>query len=74
MVISKNNIWTHEARSIKKRVGHTKVKRKRKENKGRKKKRKDSHVLKKIYEGREIIQKKFPSTIYHPLYPYTCTS
>jgi hypothetical protein len=52
-------------------------KKKRKKEKREKKKRereKGSHVLKRIHKGGEIIQKKFPSTIYHSLYPYMCTS
>jgi hypothetical protein len=36
---------------------------KEKKQKKRKKKDKDSHVLKRIYKLREIIQKEFPSTI-----------
>ena len=50
-------IWTHEGPSIeknrKKKCGHMKVH----------EKKRDSHALKRIYIGREIIQKEFP---FHP--------
>ena len=53
------NIWTHEGPSIekkeRKKYGHMKV--------HKKKKKKDSHAHKRIYIGREIIQKEFP---FHP--------
>ena len=48
-------IWTHEGPSIekkeRKKCGHMKV--------HEKKEKKDSHALKRIYIGREIIQKEF---------------
>jgi len=57
----KKNIWTHEGPIIekkeRKKYGHIKVHEK------KKKKREDSHALKRIYIGREIIQKEFP---FHP--------
>ena len=59
---SKKN-WTHEGPSIEKKkekkCGHMKVHEKRKQKKWKK----DSHALKRIYIGREIIQKEFP---FHP--------
>ena len=42
----KKKIWTHEGP--------------RKKKKTKKRKKKDSHGLKRIYIGREIIQKEFP--------------
>ena len=48
--------WTHEGPSIekkeRKKCGHMKV--------HEKKEKKDSHDLKRIYIGRDIIQKEFP--------------
>ena len=55
----RKKMWTHEGPSVEKRkniYGHMKVHEK-------KEKKKDSHALKRIYIGREIIQKEFP---FHP--------
>ena len=49
-------IWTHEGPSIEKKekkCGHMKIHE-------RKEEKKDSHSLKRIYIGREIIEKEFP--------------
>ena len=54
--LSRKKIWTHEGPSIekkKKKCGHMKAH----------EKKKKSHALKRIYIGREIIQKEFP---FHP--------
>jgi hypothetical protein len=58
------DIWTHEGPSIqKKRIGHMKVQ----ERKIKRKRKKDSHVLKRIYKGGEIIQRSFhpPFTVHY---------
>jgi hypothetical protein len=56
MGYQEKNIWTHESPSTenkeRKKCGHMKVHEK-----------KDSDALKRIYIGREIIQKEFP---FHP--------
>jgi len=51
--IEKKNIWTHEGPNVEKKCGHMKVH----------EKKEDSHALKRIYIGREIILKEFP---FHP--------
>jgi hypothetical protein len=44
------------------------------EKKGRDKKKRIAMLSKRIFKWRETTQKEYPSTIYLPLYPYTCTS
>jgi len=61
-------IWTHEGPSIQKKVGHMKVHEKKRQE------RKIVMLSKRIYKWRETTQKEFSSTIFHSLYPYTCTS
>ena len=66
--------WTHEGPSKKKKKkswtheGPWKKKRERQE------KKEVAMLSKRIYKWRETTHKEFPSTIYHPLYPCTCTS
>jgi len=63
--------WTHEVPSIEKKekkCGHMKVHEK------KERERKIAMLSKRIYKWRETTQKEFSSTIFHSLYPYTCTS
>jgi hypothetical protein len=59
---------TWRSKHTKKRVGHMKVHEKNRQE------RKIAMFSKWVYKWRVTTHKEFPSTIYHPLYPYTCTS
>ena len=58
--------WVHEKKEEKKKETP--------EGLEKRERRRNSHALKRIQRERETIEKEFPSTIYHPPYPYTCTS